>query len=108
VFESLPALAPQVSAESVVAANPEAILTTSDEAEAGPAWRRDPQAPDFATWRPLRRMTAVRRGWMFTVRGELLTRQGPRIVQGARAVCEALDRVRAERGAGSARDAGGN
>ena len=98
VFADLPALAPQVSVESVVAADPEAMFTARESATEGLAWRRDPQRPAFAMWRPFTRLTAVRRGWMFSVPGDLITRQGPRIVEGVRAVCAALGEVRRERG----------
>ena len=36
-------------------------------------------------------------GWLYTLPGDAITRQGPRIVEGARAVCAALDQVRSER-----------
>lgn len=100
VFADLPALAPQISVESVVAADPEAMFTARESAQEGLAWRRDPQRPAFALWRPFTRLTAVRRGWMYSVPGDLITRQGPRIVDGVRAVCAALDEVRLERGTG--------
>jgi iron complex transport system substrate-binding protein len=96
VFASLPALAPQVSLESAVASDPEAIFTTGDT-PSKPAWRRDPGRAAFAIWRPFPRMTAVKRGSMYVVPGDLITRQGPRIVEGVRAVCEALDDVRRRR-----------
>jgi iron complex transport system substrate-binding protein len=95
VFASLPGLAPQVSLESVVAADPEAIFTTGTAP--APGWRRDAQRAAFSVWQPFTRMTAVRRRWMFVVPGDLVTRQGPRIVEGVRAVCAALDEVRRER-----------
>lgn len=97
VFASLPALAPQVSLESAVAADPEVILGAREFAPEPPLWRREPQRPAFAPWRPFRQVTAVRRGWFYTVPGDLLTRQGPRVLDGAGAVCEALDEVRRER-----------
>nr|WP_280150670.1 cobalamin-binding protein [Piscinibacter sp. XHJ-5] len=98
VFASLPALAPQVSLESVVAADPEVLLTARESADEGLAWRREPKRQAFATWQAFPRLTAVRRGWMYSVPGDLITRQGPRIVDGVRAVCAALDEVRRERG----------
>ena len=53
-------LVPIVSTESVVAADPEAILTASETAGRAP-WRRDPANPSFAVWHRHPRMTAVRR-----------------------------------------------
>jgi iron complex transport system substrate-binding protein len=97
VFAALPALAPQVSLEAAVAADPEVILGAREFAPEPPLWRREPQRPAFGLWRPFRQLTAVRRGWFYTVPGDLLTRQGPRVLEGAAAVCEALDEVRRER-----------
>jgi iron complex transport system substrate-binding protein len=97
VFADLPQLVPQVSSESVVAANPEAILAARETASARPGLERDPQGPAFTTWRRQRDLVAVRHGWLYTLPGDAITRQGPRIVEGARAVCEALDEVRRER-----------
>lgn len=101
VFAGLPALAPQIALESVVGADPEVILGTREVDAGTPLWRREPQRPGFAIWRPFARMTAVKQRWLYTVPGDLLTRQGPRVIEGARAVCAALDEVRAERRSGS-------
>jgi iron complex transport system substrate-binding protein len=96
VFADLAPLVPTVSTEAVVAADPEAILTASEETGAA-AWRREPESPAFALWRRQPRMIAVRRGWLYTLDGDLISRQGPRIVDGAAAVCALLDEVRRER-----------
>jgi iron complex transport system substrate-binding protein len=48
-------------------------------------------------WSRYTQMPAVRRDWLYTIPGDLISRQGPRIVQGARALCNALDEVRRER-----------
>jgi len=98
VFADLAPLVPTVSTEAVVAADPEAILTASEQGGAV-AWRRDPDASAFALWRRQSRMVAVRRGWLYTLDGDLISRQGPRIVDGAAAVCALLDEVRRERAA---------
>jgi len=98
VFGALPQLVPQLSIESVVAADPEAMFTASEFATVGPQWRRDPKHRAFATWSRFAKLTAVRRGWMFAMAGDVLNRQGPRIAQGAAAACAALDEVRKERG----------
>ena len=97
VFADLPQLVPQLSTESVVIANPEAILSAREDSSDRDGLRRDPHAPAFAGWLRYRSLVAVRRNWLYTVPGDAITRQGPRIVAGARAVCEALDQVRAER-----------
>lgn len=97
IFAALPALAPQVSLESVVAADPEAILGARESGFEPPLARREPGRPGFQAWQSFRGIAAVRRGWMYTVPGDLLTRQGPRVLEGVRAVCDALDQVRRER-----------
>lgn len=96
VFASLPALAPQISVESVVAANPEVFFTAS-ESDPGDAWRRTPESEAFRIWRDFGKVPAVHKRWMFTVSGDLVTRQGPRAIEGARAFCAMLDEVRRER-----------
>ena len=98
VFADLTPLVPTVSTEAVVAADPEAVLTASEQG-GGVAWRRDPDASAFALWRRQSRMVAARRGWLYTLDGDLISRQGPRIVDGAAAVCALLDEVRRERAA---------
>jgi iron complex transport system substrate-binding protein len=97
IFAGLAPLVPVVSTESVVAADPEAILTASEEGGAAPAWQRRPDDPAFATWRQQPRMTAVTHAWLFALNGDGISRLGPRIVDGAGAVCAALDLVRRER-----------
>lgn len=83
IFASLSELAPIVSIESVIAANPQVILTT-DEA-----------LPDArAYWRRWRRIEAVRRGAVYTISADRLARPTPRLVEGAREVCRMLDEAR--------------
>jgi len=96
VFAGLTPLVPILSSEAVVGANPEAILTASETASAE-AWKRDPANPSFAAWHRHRSMTAVRRSWLYALNGDNISRQGPRVVDGAMAVCAVLDQVRAER-----------
>jgi len=96
VFATLPALAPQISVESVVAADPEAFFTAREFDADAATWRREPQAEAYRAWRDFRKLKAVSHGWMFSVPGDLVTRQGPRSAEGARAFCSALDEVRRE------------
>ena len=96
VFARLPALIPLVSVESVIVADPEAVFGT--DAGAGAALlRRDPNAPAFAVWRRHPGVTAVQQGWLYLLAGDVISRQGPRIVEGVAAMCRALDAVRHER-----------
>ncbi|MFC0250800.1 cobalamin-binding protein [Massilia consociata] len=88
VFGHLKVVAPVVSIEAVLAADPEAILAGR---------RHDPANPGLRLWEPYRNMTAVKRGNLVTVDGELLTRPGPRIIDGTARLCEALDEVRQRR-----------
>ncbi|MGH8853464.1 MAG: cobalamin-binding protein, partial [Telluria sp.] len=82
VFGALKVVAPEVGVEAVLAADPEAILAGK---------RYDPANPGLKVWAPYAGMTAVKRGNLVTVDGELLTRPGPRTLEGAAALCEALE-----------------
>lgn len=97
VFADLPALAPQISVESVVQADPEAVFSAREDDGAPPVLRREPGRENFQAWRAFAGMKAVRQGAFFTIPGDLLTRQGPRVIEGARAICSALDAVRLQR-----------
>lgn len=97
VFAALPQLVPHLSTESVVVVDPEVMLSAHEDASAGGALKRDASNPAFAAWQRYPKLQAVRRNWLYTLPGDLIARQGPRIVDGARAVCAALDQVRAER-----------
>ena len=97
VFAGLPQLVPQLSTESVVVANPQVIFAARESGGDPTHALRAPHDPAFAGWLRYPRLIAVRRQWLYTLPGDAITRQGPRIVDGARAVCAALDEVRAER-----------
>jgi iron complex transport system substrate-binding protein len=88
VFGALKVKAPEVSVEAVMQADPEAIIGGDQHA-------RDDAGLNI--WKPYRGMLAVRRGNLFTLGGELLTRSGPRIVQGAAELCEKLELARQRR-----------
>jgi iron complex transport system substrate-binding protein len=88
VFGALNVVAPEVSVEAVLAADPEAIMAGK---------RHDPANPGLKLWQPYKSMTAVKRGNLLTVNGELLTRPGPRVVDGAEQLCAAFEAVRQRR-----------
>jgi iron complex transport system substrate-binding protein len=99
VFGTLGPLVPEVSAESVVSVDPEAMLTAIEGS--GPA-RRTPDAASFSQWISLGATTAVRRTWLYTLPADIVVRGGPRIADGARSLCGVLDEVRRERAEGRA------
>lgn len=86
IFANLPQLAPTVSVEAVVKADPEAILASRGE-----------QDDVLALWRRFPQMKAVARGNLMLVEGDLLNRSGPRVLEGAEALCRDLDVVRNRR-----------
>lgn len=89
VFASLGMLVPTLSTEAVLAANPDAIVTTSQGATAS-----DHPLPSLERWRAWPALHAVARGNLFAIDGDLLTRPAPRIAQGAAQLCKDLDLAR--------------
>ena len=82
IFAELGELAPAVGMEAVIARDPEVILTA------------DVQRADLAEWARWPSVTAVARGHLYAVDGDLVVRASPRILEGTRQVCEALDEAR--------------
>jgi iron complex transport system substrate-binding protein len=89
VFAALKPLVPTVSTEAVLAANPDAIVTSSQGATAS-----DHPLPGLDRWRAWPSLTAVAHGNLFAIDGDLLTRPAPRIAQGAAELCKDLDLAR--------------
>ncbi|MGI9329747.1 MAG: cobalamin-binding protein [Gammaproteobacteria bacterium] len=86
VFSDSAQLVPVVSLEAVLDREPAVILAGAgtDQDDAGlKHWQRWPELP------------AVRREQLYAVPADLLSRAGPRLLAGADAVCEALDKARA-------------
>tara|TARA_R110000823_G_scaffold171736_11_gene304265 strand:- start:34726 stop:35649 length:924 start_codon:yes stop_codon:yes gene_type:complete len=85
IFASSPALAPRVSVESVLLANPDAIVA-SGMGLARPEWLDD--------WRRFPSLAAVRNNGLFFVDPDLIQRPTARVTSGARALCRQLDTLR--------------
>lgn len=85
VFADLPALAPVLEVEAVLAADPEAIIA-SGMGEERPEW-----LDDWQRWPQLR---AVREGKLYFVPPDLLQRPTPRTLDGAERICQALEQAR--------------
>lgn len=88
VFGELKTIAPQVSVEAVLQLDPEVIV-------GGKLYT--PQDRGLSIWQPYKGMTAVKRKNLIMLDEELLTRPGPRIVDGAATLCTRLEEARARR-----------
>jgi iron complex transport system substrate-binding protein len=89
IFASLSVTAPTVSIEAVLLENPEAMITGD---------RRDATKAGLEIWHQYPTLLAVQRGNLFAIDADLLNRAGPRLVEGAAAVCEKLELARSRRG----------
>ena len=84
VFSNAGPLVPRIGVESVLAVDPEVIIIGQyTEVEAA-----------FDGWRQWPQLRAVAQDHLYRVDPYLLHRHTPRIVQGARQLCEAIDKVR--------------
>jgi iron complex transport system substrate-binding protein len=86
VFAELSTLAPAIDREAVLARDPDVILVGATGAEG---------ARQSAAWSHFGNLRAVRNHHVYTVDPSLTGRMSPRILQGAREVCEVLDAARA-------------
>ncbi len=83
-FAQGPGLAPTISWEAAVAANPQLIVTGA---------ARDEPAR-LQAWQRFQRVDAVRHHRLHVLDGHRLARMTPRFVQGAQALCAAIDSAR--------------
>lgn len=83
VFADLNQLAPVVGVEAVLKTNPDVILSTEGSA----AEVRD----DWRTWS---QVNAVKRNHIYVVSPDTTTRATPRLLEGAQAICAALEQAR--------------
>ena len=88
VFGHLKQMAPSVSVEAVLEANPEAIIATG-MGDAKPEWLHD--------WDKWRKLTAVQRDNLFHINPDIMQRHTPRILDGTEKLCAHLDVARRRR-----------
>jgi iron complex transport system substrate-binding protein len=88
VFGDLPEMAPVVSVEAVLAADPEVIVASGSD-EARPAWLDD--------WRRWPQLTAAVRDNLFSIAPDLIQRHTPRLLDGAEQLCGDLETARRRR-----------
>lgn len=88
IFGDLPVLAPAVTHEAVLKADPAAIVATG-MGGVRPEWLDE--------WRAWPDLQATRLGNLFFIDADLMNRHGPRLAEGARQLCEFLDLARTRR-----------
>lgn len=88
VFGQIEQMAPTVTVEAVIAANPETIIA-SGMGESRPEWLDD--------WKKWTSIDAVKRDNLFFVPPELIQRHTPRLLEGTEKLCQHLEKVRERR-----------
>lgn len=94
IFGNLNVMAPEVSVEAILAANPEAIIA-SGMGEARPEW--------LDSWKSRTSITAAQRQNLFFIPPDLIQRHTPRILDGAEQLCRHLETARTRRPASTQR-----
>jgi len=85
IFAGLSPLAPTVSIEAVLAANPEAIVASGMD-DSRPEW--------LDMWTRWKDLQASTRGNLFFVPPDLINRHTPRVLDGAQMLCQHMETVR--------------
>ncbi len=85
IFADAPVLAPKISLESVIVADPQAIVASGMD-EARPEWLDD--------WRKWPQLQAVKRDHVYFIPPDFLQRHTFRLLQGAQQLCTQLAEVR--------------
>lgn len=88
IFADLKPMAPRVGYEAVIAANPEAIITSG---------MSDIHPDLLDAWKKWPNLTATQRNNFFFIDSSLINRAGPRILEGTRILCESLQAARDRR-----------
>jgi iron complex transport system substrate-binding protein len=85
VFADAQPLTPVISREQVLAADPDAILLSAPPEQA---------RATAESWRKFKTLRAVQHGQLHAMDPALLNRMGPRVVEGAEAICGTLELAR--------------
>lgn len=88
IFADLKTISPSIDVESVVRANPEAIVGTEE---------KHPSNGGVMMWKKFPSMLAVQRANLFEIDGNLINRAGPRMIDGTADLCEKLNLARKKR-----------
>lgn len=84
VFKELSVLSPQVDIESVISRNPDVIVVGAGEKRNG--WLKK--------WEKWSSISAVRNKHLYGIDADLIVRHTPRILQGAKQMCELIQKAR--------------
>ena len=85
VFAALPEIAPRVSVESVIAANPKFIFSSGSNSQG---------ISELAHWQRWSMIAAVQNQQVHFLQVDSLVRHAPRILEGAQQLCELLEQSR--------------
>ncbi|QLI82829.1 cobalamin-binding protein [Chitinibacter fontanus] len=85
VFGTQSDLTPKVDVEAVLAANPDVIMTSGE-----PGMKSDWLAP----WKKWKNLKATQNNQFYILPKDSVNRMGPRLVEGGKAMCDALDKAR--------------
>jgi iron complex transport system substrate-binding protein len=85
VFGTQRDLTPKVDVEAVLAANPDVIMTSGE-----PGVKTDWLAP----WKKWKNLKATQNNQFYILPKDSVNRMGPRLIEGGKAMCEALDKAR--------------
>ena len=88
IFGTLAASAPVVTQEAVLQENPELIIGTDAKGDS---------KNDLAQWKNFNTLLANKNHNFQSIDGDLLNRPGPRIIDGAKAICASLELARQHR-----------
>ena len=78
--------------EAVLQENPEVIIGTEAKGDS---------KNDIAQWKSFSTLLASKNHNLLSIDGDLMNRPGPRIIDGAKAICAALEQAREHRSAAS-------
>jgi len=88
IFGKLNVTAPVVSIEAVLQENPEVLISAESSNQA---------SNGIDQWKSMTSLLAAKNNNLVLIDGDLVNRSGPRIIDGAKVICEALEQARQKR-----------
>ena len=94
VFSNLKSIAPIVSQEAVLAANPDAIIGSQESGTEADKEAKKTAEAGINNWRRYTNMNAVKYNNLLLIDGQLMNRAGPRMIDGVLDMCQKLEQAR--------------